>query len=199
MSAQNLEFFQDLNPRYAAALRAALQLFAKNGYFQTSIHDIASEAEVSIGFLYHHFSNKQGLARALYHQLLSHVNERLDRIEQKHERAEARCRAVIAMLFEITEQDPELMAFIVYARHQEFLPQETPVCSSTAFARMRSFVYQGIENGEIRAMDPLVAAIIAYGGALRMVCLWLDGFIEESVSSYLDALWENTWESLKPA
>ena len=37
-------------------LRTALQLFTEQGYFNTSVHDIARTAKVSIGSIYHYFN-----------------------------------------------------------------------------------------------------------------------------------------------
>lgn len=191
-------FFQNLNPRITRVLQAALALFTEQGFFKTSVHDIARDAEVSIGFIYHHFKDKEGIARELYHILLNRMNEALDQIEQQQLENSARCYAVIKMLFTLTETEAKAMEFIIHARHREFLPSEKSICSTTAFVRMRSFVYAAIEQGEIKPMDPLVAAMIVYGGAIRMVCLRLDGVIETPLAQLQDALWENTWKGLDP-
>lgn len=191
-------FFANLPSRHVATLSSALRLFVDKGFFNTSIHDIASSAGVSIGFIYHNFGDKEGIARSLYQQLLGCMAERIDAIAHQHNSAEARCRAVVQLLFELTESAPEVMDFIIHARHKEFLPDEKPICSSTPFARMQEFVDQGIEKGEIRKMQPLTAAMIAYGGAIRMVCLRLDGFIKDSLDTHFQELWSNTWRALKP-
>ncbi|CAM4177209.1 TetR/AcrR family transcriptional regulator [Kerstersia similis] len=193
----SLTLFPELGSRHVATLRAALRLFTEKGYFSTSIHDIGSAANVSVGFMYHHFSDKQGLALALYQHLLNRMNTLLDDIEATQVSASSRCRDVVRMLFELTEAEPDVMAFIVHARHQEFLPGEPSICSSTPFVRMRNFVFQGIDAGEIRAIEPIVAASMMYGAAIRMVCLRLDGVIAEPLEHYLDELWTNTWQSLK--
>ena len=48
----------------------ALKLFTEKGYFNTSVHDIQKEANVSIGSIYHYFKNKEAIARAIYSDLL---------------------------------------------------------------------------------------------------------------------------------
>src|SRR5204862_425659 len=47
------------------SLDAALQLFSHNGYGATSVADIAEEAGVSKGNVYHHFSDKETIFREL--------------------------------------------------------------------------------------------------------------------------------------
>lgn len=49
-------------------LEAALQLFSKQGYRGTSIREIAAEAGLSTGNVYHHFPDKETLFRTLLDQ-----------------------------------------------------------------------------------------------------------------------------------
>ena len=51
-----------------AILEAALRLFSKQGYRGTSIRDIAEDAGVSTGNVYHHFADKESLFRTLLDQ-----------------------------------------------------------------------------------------------------------------------------------
>ena len=52
----------------SAILEAALQLFSKHGYRGTSIREIAEEAGLSTGNVYHHFPDKEALFRTLLDQ-----------------------------------------------------------------------------------------------------------------------------------
>jgi len=189
--------FSDVSARHRSVLRAVLSLFCEKGYFNTSVHEIVATAEVSVGFVYHHFKDKSGLARALYEHLLMRMSQLLDDIEDTYATAEHRCGAVIEMLFELTETEPEAMEYIIHARHREFLPAAKSICSTTAFVRMRRFVAEGIEAGEIASIDSNVAGALMYGAAIRLVCLRLDGVIDEPIDGYFDELWQRTWASLK--
>lgn len=191
------QFFAGLPSRFAQVLRVALHLFAERGYFSTSIHDISNGASVSIGFIYHHFKNKEGVARALYLHLLEQMNAQINVIENNNRTSRERCREIIRMLFEVTEAEPELMRFIIYAQHKEYLPDEKSICSTTPFTRMREIIYEGVKNGEVRAIDPVVAATMAYGPTIRLICLWLDQVIDGELSQYFDDVWSNTWLSLQ--
>ena len=67
-----------LRERQAAATRehlvaVARQRFAEQGYAATSIEDIVQRAGVAKGALYHHFSGKDALFRAVYEALLADV------------------------------------------------------------------------------------------------------------------------------
>src|SRR5687768_13365081 len=49
-------------------LNAALKLFSHHGYGATSVQDIAAEAKVSKGNVYHHFKDKETIFRSLLDQ-----------------------------------------------------------------------------------------------------------------------------------
>ena len=177
-------------------LSATLSLFTQKGYFNTSVHDIARESGVSIGSIYHHFKDKEGVASALYHNLIDRMDAELSLIMNKHSSAHDRCRAVIEMLFSIAEKEPEVMEFMLYAKHSEFLPNEVPVCSSKPFELMREMVKQGMATGEIRVMDVMVASTCLFGGSIRMITSRLDGLPPKPLSSYLDDIWTCSWRAV---
>ncbi len=177
-------------------IAAALQLFTQRGYFSTSVPDMARAAQVSVGSIYHHFKDKEDVARALYLGLTADLNEALAKIAKNNTTAHDRCRAVMAMLFELTESDREAMDFMLYAKHRDFLPTERPICSSKPFETMREFVQDGMERGEIRRMDVMVAASCLFGGAIRLITARLDGVLAEPLPDRLDAVWECAWRGI---
>jgi AcrR family transcriptional regulator len=178
-------------------LDTALELFTRNGYFNTSIHDIQRAAGISIGSIYNHFGGKEGIAKALYHALLEQMDALVDAVTDERDSAYERGRAVVTRLFELTEQDPVSMRFILNAKHREFLPDEPPICSAKPFVKLRDIVNQGILSGEIRAMDPWVAAACTFGPALRMITLRLDDVLPNSLDGFADPVWDSAWLAVR--
>jgi len=177
-------------------ITAALHLFTQQGYFNTSVPDIVSASNCSTGSIYHHFKDKEGIAKALFESLVERMNIAFDDIEKQFPSAQQRCQAVIKLLFYITETEPDVMEFSLYAKHREFLPNNNPICSSRPFQKMREFVTQGMTDNEICPMDDMVAAASIYGGALRMIHLRLDGVLEDSLMDKLDDVWLCAWRSV---
>ena len=177
-------------------IAAALQLFTQRGYFSTSVPDMARTAQVSVGSIYHHFKDKEDVARALSVGLMEGLQEALAKIAHDNATAHDRCRAVMAMLFELTESNRDAMDFMLYAKHRDFLPDERPVCSSKPFETMRAFVQDGMDNGEIRRMDVMVATSCLFGGAIRLITARLDGVLAEPLPDRLDAVWECAWRGV---
>ena len=75
-------------------LRAALELFAAQGYANTSVQQIVEAAGVTKGAMYHYFSSKDDLLFAIYERMLSLQKRRLDEITAKGGPAEELVRAV---------------------------------------------------------------------------------------------------------
>ena len=44
-------------------MASALRLFTGQGYFNTSIPDIVKDSGISTGSIYHHFGDKEGIAK----------------------------------------------------------------------------------------------------------------------------------------
>lgn len=177
-------------------LNTALRLFSEHGYFNTSIHDIRRAAGVSTGAIYHHFENKEHLAKSLYDQLLAQMELTISDACVGHNGCHARSRAIIARLFELAEKEPLRMQFILLAQHREFLPDESPICSSQPFRFMREVIEQGIADGEVRQLEPWVAATAMFGGALRMMNLELDQALERPLHLYLDEVMDCAWRAI---
>ncbi|MEN8133845.1 MAG: TetR/AcrR family transcriptional regulator [Pseudomonadota bacterium] len=177
-------------------LEAAIHLFTTEGYFNTSVPDIVRESGVSTGSIYHHFGDKEGIAKALFEMLVERMENVFNDIERQHDTAQARCRAVIELLFRVTEEEPEVMTYMLFVKHKEFMPGMAPICSSKPFRQMREMIVNGINTGEVRPMDDMVAAASVFGGALRMISLRLDGVLDRPLEEYLDEIWSSAWRSV---
>jgi AcrR family transcriptional regulator len=71
------------NPdRRTQILEAALVCFAKRGFHQTSMHDISSEAGISVGLIYRYFENKEAVISAMADRHKKEISEVLERARQ---------------------------------------------------------------------------------------------------------------------
>ena len=60
-----------------ALVRAALELFSKRGYAGVGTEEIGARAKVTRGALYHHFSDKRDLFRAVFERVEADLMERI--------------------------------------------------------------------------------------------------------------------------
>lgn len=180
-------------------LDTVLALFRERGYFATSIQDISRASGVSVGSIYHHFGDKEGIARTLYQTLMEQMSSRISWVSARQGTVHDQCRDIVRTLFEMTESTPLVMDFMLYAKHKDFLPEEKPICSSRPFELLRTIVAAGMQSGEIRHMDVMVASTSLFGGPIRMIMARLDGVLQAPLSSYLDEVWDCAWTSVAAA
>jgi len=178
-------------------LNTTLELFSERGYFNTSIQDIRRAAGVSTGAIYHHFQNKEALARSLYETLLQQMDQAIEDACFGKDGCSDQCRAIIEKMFSLTLEQQRKMQFILLAQHREYLPDEPPICSSKPFQAMKKVVIEGMAAGEIRNMEPWVAATAMFGGALRMMNLQLDGVLDRPLTEYLDEVVDCAWRGIR--
>ena len=62
---------------YNSVLQAAAELFAESGYEQTTTHQIARRAGISVGALYRYFADKQVIVIELYRREISEMRNRV--------------------------------------------------------------------------------------------------------------------------
>src|SRR5882757_6516871 len=97
--------------------RAALELFAANGFDGVSIADIATAAGVSQGALYRHYASKEELAWTLFSTAYLRTGEELDAMRARRLGLEAGIAAMVAHFCALYDNDPALFRFMLLTQH----------------------------------------------------------------------------------
>ena len=107
-----------------------MRCFAEQGYAQTTVRDIAGEAGISTGLMYHYFDSKEALLRAVFENcmaILSGTMVEAYRGSQPENRLPGLLRATFAMLeedrafwtlFQMLRGQPAIMAILGDALRQ---------------------------------------------------------------------------------
>ncbi len=177
-------------------LKSALILFVEKGFFNTSISDLVKHSGVSSGSIYHSFKDKQQVAEALMNDLIKHIESNQQIIFNSYSSSWDRYYHLCEWLLTSAENNPHMVQFVLKAQHQEYMPDTPPICSSQPFLNLREVIQQAINNEELRNMDLMLAASIAFGGVLRLIQLRLDGLIDEPATNYLEELTLTSWTAL---
>jgi AcrR family transcriptional regulator len=86
----------------------ALRLFIRQGFFGTSIRDIAREADISVGNIYNYYPNKEALYVSLAKRYAKEMSERQARLKPLLGRFDAESlRALARAAREIVYQNPD--------------------------------------------------------------------------------------------
>jgi AcrR family transcriptional regulator len=175
-------------------LLAALKLFAEKGFFNTSLTEIAEAAELkNTSALYQHFKNKQAIASQLYANILDSLSISIDDIRRKNQKTPEQLRGIVDLLFQLTDDAPDVMRFLLILKLDEFLPEEKPLQESAAFVKIQKIIQSGIKAGEIRNIDHMLINTYFFGiinNTLRMV---LTGALDKKIDSYQTQAWLVAW------
>ncbi|MDF2658730.1 MAG: transcriptional regulator, TetR family protein [Paenibacillus sp.] len=68
---------EDTNETIRLLIETAGQVFTRKGYADAALEDIASEAQLTRGALYHHFGNKKGIFHAVLESVQKRIAERI--------------------------------------------------------------------------------------------------------------------------
>ncbi|WP_305908443.1 TetR/AcrR family transcriptional regulator [Methylomarinum sp. Ch1-1] len=175
-------------------LLAALKLFAEKGYFNTSLTDIKGALDIkTTSGIYQHFKTKQAIAAALYENILDSLSISIDDIRRRNKKASEQLREIVDLLFKLTDDAPEVIQFLLLINVNEFLPDEKPLLETAPFNKIRRIFQNGIKDGEIKAIDPLMAYTYFFGiinHALQMVLI---GALDKDADSYQAQVWLAAW------
>lgn len=162
-------------------LRAALSVFSRVGYSAARLEDIAREASVTRGAIYHHFGNKEGLYRALVAERSAGVNRLAQAIVAEGGSASEIIRRLLTGSFTLLASDPEYRALLELTLTKvEFTEGLASITTESIEGRRQLVSYlenlltAGIETGEFRsdlAVRPAAYAIVSFMNGVGL--LWV--------------------------
>ncbi len=94
-------------------LDAALAVFSRRGVFATRIADIAEEAGVAYGLVYHYFKNKEEILNTIFEDRWTRLTERLEKAAAEGHGARERLHAVAAVFLEAYRTRPQLVELLL--------------------------------------------------------------------------------------
>ena len=166
--------------------RAAVDLFAANGFDGVSIADIAGAAGVSQGALYRHYASKEELGWALFSSAYLRTGEELERIRTGEAEFEAAVTAMIAHFCALYDEDPALFRFMLITQHG-FLPR-IPSGSRTPVDAIADLVGDAIAENQLKPIDPALGAAVVMGVILQAAIFHIYGRLGGSLAARAPAL-----------
>ncbi|HEX3032709.1 MAG TPA: TetR/AcrR family transcriptional regulator [Bacillota bacterium] len=177
--------------------KAAQRLFVEKGYHSTSVPEIVKEAQVSTGAVYHHFNSKEELARAIHQQAVQEFIERYDQEVRSQNKTRDKIRGYVTMMFRWVEQDPIMVEYLLYARPKEVLEKCMTICSEEGLSAVKEIIVEGMESGELKSTQVVVAAATLSGILIRLIEMRLDKLIDLPLTELIDPTVENIWFALR--
>jgi AcrR family transcriptional regulator len=148
-------------------LDAAVRVFARDGFHTSRVGDIAEEAGVAHGLLYHYFSFSENWSDLL---------ERFEAVEASDEPADEKLRGLVKILLRTWRNDPALVTVMVreVGRSPHLATQVDDI--GRGFAVIERVVEQGQADGVFRPnVDARLASWVIYGGLEEILTGWVMG------------------------
>lgn len=155
-------------------LNAAVRVFARKGYHASKVSDIAKEAGVAYGLLYHYFGSKDEVLEAIFRETWGTMLQAVRGIEESDEPALVRVRKVVAIVLRSWEFDPDLIRVLVReVTRSPHLQQEVDEIGA-AFDALERIVARGQAEGDFRTdLDARLASRILYGALEQILTGWV--------------------------
>ena len=162
-------------------LDAAVRTFARTGYHATRVGDVAEEAGVAYGLVYHYFSSKEDLLESIFRETWSDTLEALRVVEESGLPAAEQLRQVTAIFLRTWRRQPDLVRVLIreVARSPEMQRRVDEI--GAVFDVMERIVARGQADGELRSdLDPRLAAWILYGSIEEILTGWVLGQLPDT-------------------
>ena len=149
-------------------------MFARRGFHAARVGDIAEEAGVAHGLLYHYFSSKEEVLETIFRETWADLLAAVRDVEDSGEPAQEQLRQVAAILLRSWRRDSDLVRVLVrgVARSSELDRHVGNV--GDAFAAIERIVRRGQEAGELRSeLDARLTSVIFYGAIEELLTGWV--------------------------
>jgi AcrR family transcriptional regulator len=164
-------------------LDAAVRVFARQGFHACRVSDIADEAGVAYGLVYHYFSSKDEILDTVFLErwnVLLHVIAEVDAGEAP---AREKLRAIAGFIIDSYRHDPDVMKVIIVevTRAANSFGRTHLAKIREAYSLIGDVVAKAQEAGELRSdVTPEFAALAFYGAIEQVLTGWIFALLPQS-------------------
>jgi TetR/AcrR family transcriptional regulator, fatty acid metabolism regulator protein len=157
-------------------LDAAIRVFARQGFHACRVSDIAREAGVAYGLVYHYFNSKDQVLNELFAERWSLLLAAIDEVDSRPIPPREKLDAVAAFIIDSYRHDPELMKVIIVEvtrAANSFGRTHLPEISQ-AYDLIAKIVRDAQAAGDFRDdVDPTFASMWFYGAIEQLLSGWV--------------------------
>ncbi len=157
-------------------LDAAVRTFAEKGYHSTRVGDIAEEAGVAYGLVYHYFTSKEDVLETIFRDTWTELLAAIRDVEESEQPAAEQLRQVSAILLRSWRRQPDLVRVLVREVARSPGVQQRVDEIGEVFDALERVIARGQRDGEFRDdLDPRLASWIVYGAIEEILTGWVLG------------------------
>jgi AcrR family transcriptional regulator len=160
-------------------LDAAVRVFARQGFHTCRVADIADEAGVAYGLVYHYFSSKEEILDTLFLERWGVMLEAIAQADAEESSPREKLSAIAGFIIDSYGYDPELMKVIIVevTRAANTFGRTHLADIREAYTKIASIVERAQADGVFRReIDPPFAALAFYGLIEQVLTGWIFDF-----------------------
>jgi TetR/AcrR family fatty acid metabolism transcriptional regulator len=159
-------------------VEAAVRVFARKGYYNSRVSDIAREAGIAAGTIYLYFKTKDDILVTLFRDKMADFVHTLLKAIAGEPDAASKVRRLVALHFRMLEDNPDLaeVVQVELRQGQKFFRGASSQEIGAYFALIGSVLEEGVAEGRFRSGLPVkVATKMLFGAMDQMATSWVLG------------------------
>jgi AcrR family transcriptional regulator len=180
-------------------MRQALACFNEVGIEATNIETIRAQCETSVGAIYHHFGNKEGLVAALFFAALEDQAALRDSFLKDAQTAQTGVAALIYSYVEWVDEQPDWARFMFQSRYAVSSgPFKDELLERNKQRNKQLLDWMSIEGRKEQFSHlptELIPSLII-GSTESYSRAWLSGRVKKCPTAYRDFLAKAAWSSI---
>jgi TetR/AcrR family fatty acid metabolism transcriptional regulator len=157
-------------------LDAAIRVFAREGFHRCRVSDIAREANVAYGLVYHYFRSKDEVLNTLFSERWALLLEAIDQVDKEDVPVRDKLHAIASFIIDSYQHDPDLMKVIIVevTRAANTFGRHHLEEIRRAYEGLATIVTQGQEEGKLRDdISADFASLCFYGAIEQLLSAWI--------------------------
>jgi TetR/AcrR family transcriptional regulator, fatty acid metabolism regulator protein len=173
-------------------LDAAVRVFARQGFHACRVADIADEAGVAYGLVYHYFASKDEVLDTLFLERWNVMLELIREVEQRSVPVREKLGAIAAFIVDSYRHDPDLMKVIIVevTRAANSFGDAHIGTIREAYELIGGMIAQAQAEGVFKPeIDSRFAAMAFYGAIEQLLTGWIFALLPQSPEYFERAKW----------
>jgi TetR/AcrR family transcriptional regulator, fatty acid metabolism regulator protein len=157
-------------------LDAAVRVFARQGFHTCRVSDIADEASVAYGLVYHYFSSKDEILNTLFLERWDVMLAAIAEADASELSAREKLYAIAGFIIDSYRHDPDLMKVIIVevTRAANTFGRTHLAKIRDAYAQIAAIVARAQDDGVFKTeITPEFAALAFYGSIEQVLSGWI--------------------------
>jgi TetR/AcrR family fatty acid metabolism transcriptional regulator len=171
-----------VSDRRRAILDAAVRVFARQGFHACRVSDIADEAGVAYGLLYHYFPSKEEVLNTLFLERWGVMLEMIREVDREQLPVREKLGTIASFIVDSYRHDPDLMKVIIVevTRAANSFGQTHLGQIREAYRLIGEIVTKAQEEGVFKPeIDAEFAAMTFYGAIEQVLTGWIFGLLPQ--------------------